>query len=344
MRQPEYYIKELLKEHDCVVIPGFGGFLARYTGAYINPVNNRIYPPARTIGFNRKLNKNDGLLTGKISDGEHISYRKAGEVVERFAQSLASTLSSNKNYHLEGIGTFKVDPENNTFFEPVDQPEIWDEGYGLKPIFSPPVLREEKRKRAYPQKKDRIPYRSGQKVPVMVKLTLAVAVPIILFLVYGILDPSGVKQIPANYSGLVNVERWSGILSTGEDRIEFVDAPTKLQPLLYKTSVQTIIPKLREANELAHFDHHFGIPEIKGPEAKTKLRYYIIGASFTNRDQALEMAEELKYNGFQPALISDPSLSRYRVSYSSFKNKEDALERLAVLREEVNPECWILKR
>ena len=56
------FIRELLFGHDCVIVPGFGGFIGNYTPASIDKSSGTFYPPVKQISFNRNLNHNDGLL------------------------------------------------------------------------------------------------------------------------------------------------------------------------------------------------------------------------------------------------------------------------------------------
>ncbi|MDD4848379.1 MAG: hypothetical protein PHR53_06435, partial [Bacteroidales bacterium] len=68
------YIVELLQSHECVVLPGLGGFITRHEGATIHPGQNLCTPPTRTVLFNDQLVNNDGLLAHYIADKEQIDY------------------------------------------------------------------------------------------------------------------------------------------------------------------------------------------------------------------------------------------------------------------------------
>ena len=46
------HIETLLLENDCVIVPGFGGFVAHYSPATRVKEENIFLPPTRTIGFN----------------------------------------------------------------------------------------------------------------------------------------------------------------------------------------------------------------------------------------------------------------------------------------------------
>ena len=56
------HIEVLLLENDCVIVPGFGGFIAHYAPAMRVAEENLFLPPTRTIGFNPQLTLNDGVL------------------------------------------------------------------------------------------------------------------------------------------------------------------------------------------------------------------------------------------------------------------------------------------
>ncbi|NLA48282.1 MAG: hypothetical protein GX876_02335, partial [Bacteroidales bacterium] len=59
------FIRELLFSHDCVIVPGFGGFVGNYAPARIDRATSTFYPPSKQISFNRNLRNNDGLLAGR---------------------------------------------------------------------------------------------------------------------------------------------------------------------------------------------------------------------------------------------------------------------------------------
>ena len=67
------YIKDLLYRYECVIIPGFGAFLANYTSASIDADSSTFYPPGKTISFNRQLQTNDGLLANYVASVEGTS-------------------------------------------------------------------------------------------------------------------------------------------------------------------------------------------------------------------------------------------------------------------------------
>ena len=48
-------VEKLLYKHDCVIIPGFGGFVCNMEHARIDQVTHVIIPPGKHIIFNPNL-------------------------------------------------------------------------------------------------------------------------------------------------------------------------------------------------------------------------------------------------------------------------------------------------
>ena len=96
-------IRELLFGHDCVIVPGFGGFIGNYAPARIDRSTDTFYPPVKKISFNRNLNHNDGLLVGRISDCEKINYGDARNLVEEFVTGLRRKLEKGEKVVFDNI-------------------------------------------------------------------------------------------------------------------------------------------------------------------------------------------------------------------------------------------------
>ena len=86
-----YHIFNLLQEHDCVIVPNFGAFVARNISAKISRDGSRIYPPNKEITFNKSLIKSDGLLINRISSDENISYEMANDKLSNYYMQLEAS-------------------------------------------------------------------------------------------------------------------------------------------------------------------------------------------------------------------------------------------------------------
>ena len=69
------HISFLLCEHNCVIIPDFGGFVANYESSRLDNHSNLIYAPKKSIVFNKSLQNNDGLLINEIASYEGLTFK-----------------------------------------------------------------------------------------------------------------------------------------------------------------------------------------------------------------------------------------------------------------------------
>ncbi|MFB6306514.1 MAG: SPOR domain-containing protein [Flavobacteriales bacterium] len=137
------YIKKLLYDNDCVVVPGFGGFIADHKGAYIDDKKDIIYPPSRNILFNKNLVNNDGLLAHEISVCEEISHDEALQMIREKAEEWKNVLEEEKRLVLPQIGILYKDHENKPQFEQDDEVNYLKSAFGLEPVFAPPIKKRE---------------------------------------------------------------------------------------------------------------------------------------------------------------------------------------------------------
>ena len=131
MIELERHIEKLLLSSDCVVVPGFGGFMAYHIEAHYDETDCSFIPPRRTLGFNPKLKINDSLLAHSYIDAYDLSYPEAMNRIEQDVVMLRQQLSTQGFYELHGIGTLSVNDEGNTDFTPCEAGVLTPELYGL---------------------------------------------------------------------------------------------------------------------------------------------------------------------------------------------------------------------
>lgn len=143
MPMVEKHIKSLLYDHDCVIIPEFGGLITRYVSARINPVKHTITPPSKKIAFNEKLVLNDGLLISTIAYRNNVSKEVAQRMVLDFVHQAKASLHSDNRFVLQDIGVFKYNPERKLEFEYVESDNLLEASFGLPDIVARPLRVEE---------------------------------------------------------------------------------------------------------------------------------------------------------------------------------------------------------
>ncbi len=138
----EICLRELLFVQECVIIPGFGGFLTKYKSADIDYLKYTITPPTKSISFNRQLRNDDGLLVNTFSMLNGVSFSEANLFVRKWVNQLEATLKANTTFTLAQIGTFEWDALGSTIsFVPDVTENYLTESYGFPVIIAKPVFR-----------------------------------------------------------------------------------------------------------------------------------------------------------------------------------------------------------
>lgn len=112
------HIEYLLTEHDCVLIPGLGGFLMQDLPARFVSDRNMFYPPSRSIVFNPTLTYNDGLLAASLMRAQQIGYEQASQFIDREIDTLRVLLKRGGDRVTFGnLGVFVLTEDNTLSFE-----------------------------------------------------------------------------------------------------------------------------------------------------------------------------------------------------------------------------------
>jgi len=131
MSTVEELIGDLLLRHNCVVIPSFGGFVAKKTSATIDYKNGVIYPPKKSVLFNRQLINNDGLLVAEYSIANKVDYKEAELAVSQITLDWNNKLRNGERITLDKVGYLFFDQEKNLCFEQDRFFNLLLESYGL---------------------------------------------------------------------------------------------------------------------------------------------------------------------------------------------------------------------
>jgi CCDC81-like prokaryotic HU domain 1/CCDC81-like prokaryotic HU domain 2/SPOR domain len=150
------HIRTLLRDHDCVIIPDFGGLIADYAPARIHPVRHTLAPPAKRVAFNQSLTRNDGLLVDALSQHLHLSPAQARQLVREVVGRMQAELESGQRTELSGIGVFHRAAGRGLDFEYTGTDNLLAASFGLPELVSRPVratdaLNSRERQLAAPQ-------------------------------------------------------------------------------------------------------------------------------------------------------------------------------------------------
>ena len=135
------HIEYLMLSNDCVVVPGFGAFIAQYTSSNNCAQNSTFTSPKRSISLNASINHNDGLLANSIAKKALIPYAEALKQIEKSTTICRQALSDGSEVPFGRLGFFISNAEGHIEFIPFHHELANDDFFGLQ-SFSYPTLAE----------------------------------------------------------------------------------------------------------------------------------------------------------------------------------------------------------
>ncbi len=317
------YVEELLYEHDFVVIPTFGGFVAGYQSSRITPEGN-IYPPQKEIGFNTNVQYNDGLLVQTMMEKQGISFSQASALLYVHIEEWKKELYREKNLHFGNIGSFTLTNTNVISFTPAFTNDFLCSSFGFYPLYLPQLSQELVYNQA-PVFVDTV--RAFTPEPISwsntVRYIVASAAVILFFLFF----PVQLTNIPidsqAGVCGYRFTSAVSGNLSVDEnERVEVVDNQQYKDSCIQKVNTLTTLNGVQQ------------LPE----------RFYIVIGSFQTERMAQRFVSEL------PAIFSSATIvfseNRYRITTASFETEQEGEYFLHTFQQN-HPrfkDAWLLKK
>lgn len=419
-----FCIEKLLFDHECVIVPGLGGFIANERPTVHHPLTHQFRPPFKKLIFNPHIRFNDGLLINFIVKQEQITFETAHLKVEEFVSETINKLENRERVHLKNIGFLLFDENKNFIFDQDTSINYQTESFGLENIVSPAVKRvirevipEEiiTRKEPVSNRIDRKPAisvsedlkprheRKSVRKQKNLKVVLLISAAFILLSAsvwfyfekenalpywqtfsasfmkdnlerhYSPRLSSNTKQlgIETNQAGFLSETDFISESLNGnaaEESAEKIESAVNISkkyifvyPLVDQKIEQSTenessedLSKEVEPESLAAEIIEPAITEIaaSAPDKNTLTKvniqptgpYFIIAGAFKDEKNARNLIEALLIKGFPAQIIDTNRNGMYRVAYTGFQTLNEAKQQLFAIREEDNPEAWILKK
>ena len=132
------HIRPLLRDHDCVIIPDFGGLVADVSAARAQPGRQSLSPPTKLVAFNQALTRNDGLLVDALSEHLGLTIAQAREAVRTAVAGLQRELDETNRTELSGIGVFRRAAGRGLAFEYTGTDNLLASACGLPELAARP--------------------------------------------------------------------------------------------------------------------------------------------------------------------------------------------------------------
>ena len=330
----ENYIKELLFQHDCVIIPDFGGFVANIQSAKINQTQNSFSPPYKEISFNRDLKHNDGLLIGYVSRAKNIGFVDAKRLVDSFVKNLNIKLNKGKKVIIEDVGALQMDKEKNIQFEPSNTINFLLDSYGLDHFNFDPLEEYDVTKRIQKKFEERSPASLSRRRTLR---RLAIAIPVAIALVFIPLK-TNMLDFNADISSLNPFSKTEQVQPKTESTVSE-------KPKIEKTDIEeaVVIEETEKTAETGAKTITQQAPVSQPEKPVADLHYYIIAGSFLSENNALGMKNQLAEQGFDP-IVFKANNNFFRVGMKGYSSIDLAIKEMREMRKKQGFEqVWVTK-
>lgn len=338
----EEILIELLLRHNCVVVPGFGGFVAKQISAQIDFEKGLVNPPKKELLFNRFLLTDDGLFLAEYSRRNGLFYEEAKNKLQAFTDQLLQDLRSGESVKIPKIGTFVRQQDGQIRF---DQDRFFNlllSSYGLGNLSF--VAKEVEAKKEAPI--ITLPVVKEVRKPVQ-WARIAAAACFIPMAFYSVWIPT---KTTALSSGLFSISDFNPFQATGEAayqknnlQIQALELPAAAPELQLEATPN---PRLSNYYWDASTQCKVKVPkeiaknEIPQVEATPVAGFDVIVGCFSNAQNAQNLVLKLQRDGFAARIIPGGTLIRV-----SAGNAQDATQ-LAELQQRVSArqlQGWIFK-
>lgn len=335
------HIRELLFGHDCVIIPGFGGFIGNYAPARIDKANGIFYPPVKKISFNRNLNHNDGLLIKKISGSSGINYGDARSMVEEFVAGIRRKLEKGDKVVFEHIGTFINNHEGNVQFEPEENVNYHLDSFGFEPFHCTPLEGYDVRRRILAKPEVRAQRHDFRKylwrAAVIIPLAGAiVAVSLKADFLKAKVETTTMNPL-ANAEFELNKAAVDKVASKEPAVVAFPsDSATSETAIIEEKTIEAVPESKPEITPAQAYSEH------ASDLAAKNNTYYIITGSFQSEENAVKQVSQLQAEGFNPEVVAAGN-GFYRVCAVECPDLTTAVSKKDSILEKF-PGAWISRK
>lgn len=353
-------------DHDCVMLPGLGGFVCNPRSAWYDEAQQQIVPPSRDVLFNPRLTTNDGLVANELMGKHGVAYPEAIRAVETLVDTVMAELNEGQTAELPGLGRLYQEDDAHLRFVADAEFERVLGSFGHASIALSPLealtapagmstTEEPKRK----PKVVELPQREETSVPWRTQLAraaAAVAIPVTLGGAWLLSHPTGSETMlgpnPLWNSAPV-VATYAPSSHTALEVGEAVEPSEGLAEFVERTGWEGLL----------EFDLEAGVPRAGGlrvmvsvtqpvPEPvdvvdvvedtpAQQVNFLIVGGAFSVESNALNLAASLEREGFESSLHFQSHNQLTVVSLGGYVTEGEAREALADARDRGHEKAWL---
>ncbi|MFM7757737.1 MAG: hypothetical protein ACKO6J_02290 [Crocinitomicaceae bacterium] len=132
-------IVDLLMKHNCVVVPGFGGFIGKKIPAKLDIASGILIPPSKQFLFNINLIENDGLVLHYLAAKSAVDYFSAEKFVGQKIEEWKNDLQHGRSVIIPELGIIQKNVNGTMEFTQDADSNLLLQSFGLKELLFVPL-------------------------------------------------------------------------------------------------------------------------------------------------------------------------------------------------------------
>ena len=316
---------DLLVHHNCVIIPEFGGFIAKRVSSQIDFEKGIIHPPSKHLLFNRFLTADDGLLISSFVQSQEEDYDSIKLKLSTFVTELDKRLSNGDEVSFKHIGTLRRSENGNYTFKQDRSFNLLADAYGLKELDFVSVQEVEEKEEVLIDETPVIELREKRPIGAKKILRYAAAVCILPLAFYSFWIPFKSDFFS---SGMISVNDFNPFYKKELGRYEPISSKHIINVQAKEDAeVVSVENQAQQLEETSPVDKTVIVEESKSQqvvlasESTTKSTYnkqFIVGC-FAVKENAINFKNKIEADGFVPTISKSGRLFRVSmgVTYSS---------------------------
>lgn len=353
-------------DHDCVMLPGLGGFVCNPRSAWYDEAQQQIVPPSRDVLFNPRLTTNDGLVANELMAKHGVAYPEAIRAVETLVDTVMAQLNEGQTAELPGLGRLYQEDDAHLRFVADAEFERVLGSFGhasialspLEALTAPAAMSTTEEPKRKPKVVE-LPQREETSVPWRTQLAraaAAVAIPVTLGGAWLLSHPTGSETMLGSnplWNSAPVVATYAPSSHTALEVGEAVEPSEGLAEFVERTGWEGLL----------EFDLEAGVPRAGGlrvmvsvtqpvPEPvdvvdvvedtpAQQVNFLIVGGAFSVESNALNLAASLEREGFDSSLHFQSHNQLTVVSLGGYVTEGEAREALADARDRGHEKAWL---
>ena len=322
-------------DYDCVIIPGFGGFVCNERPAWYDDDKEEMVPPSRDVLFNPNLTHNDGLLAQEIIRSTGLSYSEAMKLAEEEAAFIAAELLEGNQVVIQGVGRLYAGEDGVNRFTPDAELVRTLSSFGHSRI---PLAKLQAKQIENPLEKPEEQHKKEAVVIAMQPLSRRIArVASILAL------PVAAGAIIGGTYLATDNNSQSTLLSLfpSPEAIISSFSPSESSALV---EFESVTVEVTDELNIDYIEETVAEEEVVVEIApKPQINFLIVGGAFAIEENAHTLADELRKEGYTPTFHYQKHNKLHLVALGEFTEEHEAREQMAKARKSGRKASWLKK-